>query len=93
MNRVVKLLKANAIFQTGLDCQQSLSSIGKNLNLDRLTGAWEAITDGRLKEYGDALPPEWMSAAETADVAIRFIMQLRDNIRPAIEEVLRCLHD
>ncbi len=66
---------------------------GKGLNLDRLTGAWEAITDNRLKEYGEALPPEWVSAAETADVAIRFIMQLRDNIQPAIQEVLRCLHD
>lgn len=66
---------------------------GKSLNLDRLTGAWEAITDDRLKEYGAALPPEWASASDTADAAIRFIIQLRDNIRPAIQEVLRCLHD
>lgn len=64
---------------------------GKALNLDRLIGAWESITNERLESYRNALPPEWDEATETAAVAIRFIMQLRDNIRPAIQEVMRVL--
>ena len=64
---------------------------GKALNLDRLIGAWESITDERLAEYRNALPPEWDAASETANSAIHFIMQLRDNIRPAIAEVMRVL--
>ena len=64
---------------------------GKAPSLDRMIGAWEAITDQRLEAYVKSLPPEWNEGADVASTAIRYIMQLRDNIRPAIQEVLRVL--
>ena len=64
---------------------------GTTPNLDRLTGAWEAITDDRLEAYRMALPPEWDEAANVADTACLFLRQLRDNINPAIQEVLGVL--
>lgn len=67
---------------------------GRQPNLDRLVGAWEAIDDARLSAYRAALPPQWTptaQAAHTADAAIAFLRDLRHHIRPATREILRTL--
>ena len=60
-------------------------------DLARLVGAWEAISDDRLAEYAAALPPAWTMPRASADAAIAFLRQLRDNVRLAAQEVLRVL--
>jgi hypothetical protein len=60
----------------------------------RLVGAWEAISDDRLAAYRAALPPDWTpspESAHTADAAIEFLRNLRDNLRPAMQEITRTL--
>lgn len=64
---------------------------GSEPDLTRLVGAWEVINDQRLAEYRAALPPEWATPAESADAAIAFLRNLRDHVRPAVQEVLRVL--
>jgi hypothetical protein len=67
---------------------------GSQLDLARLIGAWEAIDNARLAGYRAALPPEWTASArvaQTADIAIDFLRNLRQNIRPAMSEILRTL--
>lgn len=67
---------------------------GSRPDLDRLIGAWETVDDARLAAYRAALPPEWTSglqAAHTADTAIGFLSDLRQHIRPAIQEITRTL--
>ena len=43
---------------------------GKAVNFDRFTGAWLAVTDERLAAYKAALPKEWNSAGQHADLSI-----------------------
>jgi len=64
---------------------------GKPVNLDRLAGAWLAVTDERLTAYRQALPEAWNSATEYADRALRYIGQVRDNIEAALREVRRVI--
>jgi hypothetical protein len=60
-------------------------------DLDRLRGAWRAISDGRLREYRQALPPAWHDDGGVADDALAYVAQVRDNIDSAVVEVLRVL--
>lgn len=64
---------------------------GKALNLDRLAGAWLAISDARLDAYRTAIPQAWNSAVAQVDQALRHIAQVRDNIDQALNEVRRVL--
>ncbi len=67
---------------------------GSRPDLARLTGAWEAITDARLMEYGAALPPSWTSTdgqVHTVARAVEFMQALRNNLRRAILEITRTL--
>lgn len=64
---------------------------GKAINLDRLEGAWSAITDARLSIYRRALPIEWNSAMKSADNALSHIAAVRDNLKPALQEIARVL--
>lgn len=67
---------------------------GSQPNLARLVGAWEAIDDARLAAYRAALPPQWTPTAQvahTADAAIGFLRDLRDNLVPAMQEITRTL--
>ena len=60
----------------------------------RLIGAWEAIGDDRLAAYRAAIPPDWTPtpvSAHTADSAIGLLRDLRDNVRPAMQEITRTL--
>ncbi len=60
-------------------------------HLDRLAGAWEAITDARLREYEAALPQEWGADGGVAKQALVYIGNVRDNIEPALAEIARVL--
>lgn len=64
---------------------------GKEVNFDRLTGAWLAVTDERLTAYRAALPEAWDSANQHADKALRHIAEVRDNIEAALQEVRRVI--
>lgn len=66
---------------------------GTRPNFARLIAAWEAIDDARLAAYADALPVEWVSAAgrDCVMVAVGFLRDLRQNLRPAMQEVLGTL--
>ena len=48
-------------------------------NFDRLSGALEALTDARLKEYVDAVPNEWRSKSDAADRIAEYLQQARQN--------------
>lgn len=64
---------------------------GRNLDFDRLAGAWLSIKDWRLEEYSEALPDAWRSADSDADRAIGHVGMVRDNIEQALDEVRRVL--
>lgn len=64
---------------------------GKAVNLDRLAGAWLAVTDERLAAYRAALPDAWNTASQHADQALLYIGQVRDNIEAALQEVRRAI--
>jgi hypothetical protein len=57
----------------------------------RLIGAWEAIDDHRHAAYRAALPQEWSTNPDAADTATAFLKELRENLRPAMQEILRTL--
>ena len=60
----------------------------------RLIGAWEAIDDTRLAAYGGAMPPEWIAtsqAVQTMEPALGFLRDLREHLRPAMQEITRTL--
>jgi hypothetical protein len=46
---------------------------------DRFSGALEALTDARLKEYVDAVPNEWRSNNDAADRIAGYLQQARQN--------------
>jgi len=50
---------------------------GNVLNWNRLTGALEALTDGRLSEYLDAVPNEWKANNEAADRIVGYLQEAR----------------
>ena len=64
---------------------------GKNYDLSRLEGAWQAVTDQRIQHYRHALPAQWKEDSGVADQALGFVAALRDNIRPALAEIVRVL--
>lgn len=63
-------------------------------DLARLIGAWEAIDDARLMAYGNAIPPQWTpnpQSVQTMETALGFLRDLRDHLRPAMQEITRTL--
>jgi len=64
---------------------------GRVANLDRFTGAWESITDARLTAFRAALPPGWVEGDSVAEKILGYIAEVRDNIQPAMAEILRVL--
>lgn len=65
---------------------------GNAHNWNRLTGALEALTDGRLAEYLDAVPNEWKTNNGTADrIAgyLRDARQHRTELFAAINHLLK----
>lgn len=64
---------------------------GKAVDLTRFKGAWLALSDQRLHDYRQALPPAWTNDGGVADEALGYIAQVRDNIDAALAEVGRIL--
>lgn len=64
---------------------------GHEYDLNRLLVAWQMVSDARLNEYRNALPPEWMYDNNIADNCLDYIAQVRDNIGPSIAEITRVL--
>lgn len=64
---------------------------GKVYDLSRLENAWQALSDQRLGEYRHVLPIEWVDGTDAVDRALGFVVELRDNIKLALAEVVRVL--
>ena len=64
---------------------------GMSFSLERLEGAWEAISDERLAEYRNVLPFEWTNNDPYADEVINYISQVRENITASLAQVVRVL--
>jgi hypothetical protein len=64
---------------------------GHRASLERLLGAWSAISDQRLNQYLATLPPEWIGNGQTAREALAYLRSLRDNAKAALDEVARVL--
>ena len=60
---------------------------GETLDLNRLSGAFEAIADERINDYREALPPEWMVDAASVDRIIDYIRALKENLPMAINQL------
>jgi len=60
-------------------------------NLTRMNQSLALLTDGRIHEYAEAIPPEWSAHDDTAIRAEAYIIQLRDNATQAIHELTRAL--
>jgi hypothetical protein len=56
---------------------QQLTGIQHNFN--RLTGALEALTDARLKEYIETIPNEWRSNNKAAEQIADYLREARQN--------------
>ncbi len=65
--------------------------LGRQLDLRRLKGAWEAISDNRLGQYRQALPTEWNDDNGVADSALEYLAQVRENLDPVLAEIERVL--
>jgi uncharacterized protein YbjQ (UPF0145 family) len=60
---------------------------GKGLPLDRLQGALEAVTPGRIEEYRYSLPEAWGREDAATERMIAYIQQLRANASTAIQQI------
>ena len=52
---------------------------------------WPAISDDRLLEYRQAIPPEWDAAQPAVEEALDRIRNARDNLDGVIAETMRVL--
>jgi len=64
---------------------------GKSLRFERLEGAWKAISEHRISEYGSALPPEWLAQGSAALDALGYIAEIKKRMDEALSEVSRVL--
>ena len=64
---------------------------GRRYDFARLLGAWQTVSDIRLVEYRNALPTEWNAGGDAVDEALALIASVRNNIEPAMAEVVRVL--
>lgn len=60
-------------------------------SLGRLAGAFDVLTDARLKEYRAALPREWLGDGEDIDSILDYVRALKLNIEAAIINVSNAL--
>lgn len=64
---------------------------GKKLDLARLTGAFQSLTDARLTEYRQALPATWVGDGVAVDKTFAYLRDLRDNIQEAVMQLIGAL--
>jgi hypothetical protein len=65
---------------------------GTRINLDRFTGAFEAITEDRFDEYVALVPNEWRVGSDAAAQIVPYLKEARQNldgINSAIGRLLR----
>lgn len=63
----------------------------RNLDFGPLRQRWSAISDDRLLEYRQAIPPEWDAAHPAVEEALDRIRNARDNLDGVIAETRRVL--
>lgn len=61
------------------------------LDFDHIRAVWSAISDERLSEYRNAIPPEWVEALPAVDEALGRVRDARDNFDGVIAEIERVL--
>ena len=84
----------NALSYMGTDPSKHLffdNLRGKTFDLNRLSGAMEAIGDERLMEYIECLPPEWLGVDSEHMRMKQHIASSRDHIIGIVEQVLAVL--
>ncbi len=64
---------------------------GRTLDLNRLTGAFEAISDRRIDEYGGSLPAEWVADSQSVEGILDYIRALKEQLPLAIKQLLEAL--
>ena len=64
---------------------------GAPIDFTSIKSRWNGLSDGRLQEYGRAIPPEWAAAQADIDAALKLIADARDNIDGCITELGRVL--
>lgn len=64
---------------------------GRSLDLNRLAGAFEAISESRIDEYRAALPVEWVVDNESVDRILDYIRCLKEQLPLAIKQLLEAL--
>jgi hypothetical protein len=64
---------------------------GAPIDFEPIKSRWAALSDVRLREYEDAIPPEWAAARDDIDAALKLIADARDNIDACIAELGRIL--
>lgn len=60
---------------------------GQTLDLNRLSGALEAISHQRIDDYREALPLEWMTDAAGVERIIGYIRELKEHLPMAINQL------
>jgi len=73
----------NHVFYDGLK--------GTEINLDRLTGALEAISDRRLQAYIDDLPAEWTAKTDAAGQIVEYVREARRKGNKIVSAITRIL--
>ena len=63
----------------------------RRLDFALIRAVWSAISDERLSEYRNAIPPEWEEALPAVDEALGQIRDARDNFDGVIAEIERVL--
>ena len=57
------------------------------MNLKRLAGAFDLLTESRLTAYRTALPTEWIGAGQAAQGILDYIAELKRNVDTAIQQL------
>lgn len=61
------------------------------LDLSRLIGAFETISDVRLNDYRAAVPPVWIGDGKALDRMLDYLRGLRQNLDSAVKELRKAL--
>lgn len=64
---------------------------GEKLDLDRLSGAFDVISDRRLNEYRQAVPGEWIGDGASTDRILGYIAELKEKLPLAIGRIVQAL--
>jgi hypothetical protein len=81
-----------AQFPSGMPPQNRhvfLEELRGKLDLDRLSGAFDVVTNERLTEYRQALPDAWVGDGTGVDQILAYIQELKDKLPLAINQLLK----